>query len=98
MERVIPARACAHVADICWEAEVEREGEEAESRARIAPLLPLFRLACIGDANNDAMSDPGAAGLFPLTGTRRRRTMRMHGSTRTTTTTTTMRGMMGMRG
>ncbi|KAJ7667165.1 hypothetical protein B0H14DRAFT_3074178 [Mycena olivaceomarginata] len=52
-------------------APVEREGEEAESRARIAPLLPLFRRVCIGDANDDAVLDPG--------GTRRRRTMRMCG-------------------
>jgi hypothetical protein len=61
MERVVPARACTHVADAWWEAEVEREGEEAESRARIAPLLPLLRRVCIGDANDDTVSDPGAA-------------------------------------
>ncbi|KAJ7843230.1 hypothetical protein B0H14DRAFT_3456336 [Mycena olivaceomarginata] len=32
---------------------VEREGEEAESRARTAPLLPLLRLVCIGDEEGD---------------------------------------------
>ncbi|KAJ7696147.1 hypothetical protein B0H14DRAFT_3041107, partial [Mycena olivaceomarginata] len=68
MERVVPARACAHVTDVWWEAEVEREGEGAESCERIVSLLPPLCLVCIGDANNDTMSDPGAAGSFPLRG------------------------------
>jgi hypothetical protein len=61
MERVVSARACAHFTDVWWEAEVEREGEGAESYERIVSLLPLLRLVCIGAANNDAVPDPDVA-------------------------------------
>ncbi|KAJ7799386.1 hypothetical protein B0H14DRAFT_2903105 [Mycena olivaceomarginata] len=70
VERVVPARACAHIADVWWEAEVEREGGGGVP-CKDRPPRRSHR-------------------SFPVTGTRRRRAMRMRGSTRITTMTTTM--------
>jgi hypothetical protein len=50
-----------HVANVWWEDEVKHEGEEVESRERIVSLLPLLCLVCIGDPNDNTVSNPGVA-------------------------------------